>query len=73
MDPDQVVPGGKSGGRTVDVDEDRPEPTTQTIPDHRRTNRSGDRVGDTCSGTGRTCGPKADPQRSAPDGTSITT
>ena len=60
-------------GRTVNVDEDRPEPTPQTVPDHRRTNRPGDRIGDTHSGIGRTCGPEADPQRSAPNGTSVTT
>lgn len=38
--PDQVVPGRHTGGRPLDLHEDRPQPTPYPVAYHRRTNRS---------------------------------
>ena len=38
--PDQVVPGRHTGGRSLDLHEDRPQPTSYPVAYHCRTNRS---------------------------------
>ena len=71
--PDQVVPWWQGAGGTVDPCEDRPESTTDTVADHRGTNRLRDGVRNADPGNRQVRWPEPDPQRTASNGSTITT